>query len=644
MRDIRVTLRALVAQPGLTATVALTPAVALGASGAVFSVVHAVLLRPLPFAAPERVVVLGEFSPASATTFVAPVTFDDWRTRQSVFDEIAAFRYWETVNFEDGASEPESVTLATGSENLFRAVGIRPLIGRTYREEQRREGGSEAVISHELRKRRYASDPAVLGRVVRIRGTPTTIVGVMPPMPTTLSIGWGDLWTCLYRYDVPQMRATKYRARYLTVVGRLPADVSLDQATTKMQALQRQLWTEPTSVAGFDVHLQPLSDVLTGGVRLPLLVVSGAVVLLLLVACANVVTLISVRAASRGREIVTRLALGAEPLHVLRLMALEGFMLALAGGAGGLAVTWVGLRGLSAIGSAIPRFNDAAVGVEVVAFSIVLALAIAVLCSIVPVLQVGRGNVAATLAESGRSGTDGPQTERLRQGLVVLQIALACLLLTSGSLLLRSFANVLRVNPGFVSRRAVYFDLYLPDSRYPDAAAYTRFYRELVRRFEVEPATEAAGALLYFPYKPKLWPVSVEVQGAPVPAGEEPIVYFNQIAGDYFRAMDIPLVSGRLPTEREIWDRSASPAIVINKTMARQLFGDSNAIGRRIRSGPTAAWNEIIGVVGDVRQQRLDIRRQRSTTRRFNRCRCRSSRWLSERSGIVPCRLATCAP
>ena len=206
--DLRITARALIGKPGFASVVVLTLALGLGACSAVFAVVYAVLLHPLPFADPDRVVVLGEFSLSSDTRLVSPVTFDDWKTRHNTFEEIAAFRYWETVNLEDAASEPEPITLATGSGNLFRALGIAPLIGRTYREEQNPQGGSEAVLSHEIWQRRYGSDPDVLGRVIRIRGTPTTIVGVMPPMPRALSIGWGDVWTCLYRYDIQQQRAT----------------------------------------------------------------------------------------------------------------------------------------------------------------------------------------------------------------------------------------------------------------------------------------------------------------------------------------------------------------------------------------------------------------------------------------------------
>lgn len=608
LSDLRVTLRALAAKPGFACVVVLTLALGLGASSAVFSVIHAVLLRPLPFAHADRVVVLGELAPSSDTRFVSPVTFDDWKTRNQAFEEIAAFRYWETVNLEDTLTEPESITLVTASENFVRVLGIAPLLGRTYREEQSARGGSEAVISHELWRRRYNSDPTAVGRVIRIRGTATTIVGVMPPVSSAMSIGWGDVWTCLYLYNIQEQRATSYRSRYLTVLGRLAPDVSLARATIRMKALQRQLWTEPSSVAeGYEVGLEPLPDVLTGSVRLPLMVVGGAVAVLLLVASANVATLMLVRASSRRRETATRLALGARPARVIRLVVLEGLVLAIVGGAIGLTMASLGLGVLSQIGTAIPRVEEASLTPAVIGFTMILSLATAVLCSIVPLFELGRFNLSNVLRESGRSGTASPRAQRMRQALVALQIAMACLLLIVGSLLLRSFANVLRVDPGFDADRALFLDLYLPNSRYPDSASHTQFYRELVRRLEATPGVQAAGALLYFPYKPKLWLASIEVDGMPVPEEQQRSVYYNQIAGHYFDAMGIRLEAGRLPTEREIWEADVSPVIVINRALARRLFGESDPIGRRIRSDRNAPWSEIVGLVGDVRQQRLDL-------------------------------------
>jgi putative ABC transport system permease protein len=328
---------------------------------------------------------------------------------------------------------------------------------------------------------------------------------------------------------------------------------------------------------------------------------------LIIVASANVATLMLARRSSRRRETAMRLALGAGSFAVVRLAAVEGLVLALAGTGAGLAVAWASLRALASVGSVLPRFNEAGLSLEAVGFALALSIGSALTCSAVSFGELKRANLSDVLSESGRAGTPGARGHRLRRGLVALQIAMACALLITGSLLLRSFANILREHPGFEATGAVYFDLYLPNSRYPDAAAHTRFYRELIRRLEDMPSVEAAGGLLYFPYKPKLWPVSIQVDGAPLPEGQEPVVYYNQVAGDYFGAMSIPLEAGRLPDERETWEGGSRPVVVVNRTMATLLFGDASAIGRRVRTGRTEAWNEIIGVVGDVRQRRLDL-------------------------------------
>ena len=477
-RDVRHAVRGLIARPAFSLVIVLTLALAIGANTAMFSVLQAVLLNPPPFRDPDRIIVLGERSASIDTEFVSPVTYDDWRTRNDAFTEIAAFRYWETVNLEDSLSEPDSVNLVTASANFFDVLGVRPLIGRSYREEQNKAGGSEALISDDLWTRRYHRDPAVLGKTIRIRGASASIVGVMPRSSLKLSLGWGDVWTCLYRYNIAEQRATSYRARYLSVVGRLKPGLSLEQARTRMDTLQRQLAREQTSVAGgYEVRLKPVMEALSGQVRLSLLTLTAAVGLVLLVACANVANLMLVRASFRQRDTAVRRALGAGTMHLMRLLLAESLVLGGMGALAGIVLARVSLVLIGRLQPDIPRIDEATLTPGVLAFTAAIAVGATVLFSLAPIVDLRRADMRDALNAGGRGSSGAPGTQRARWVLIACQMALACLLLICGGLLLRSLQNLIRVDPGFRATNAVLFDVSLPSSRYPDAASQTRFYR-----------------------------------------------------------------------------------------------------------------------------------------------------------------------
>jgi predicted permease len=509
------------------------------------------------------------------------------------------------VNFEDELPEPEPVDLVTPSANFFKVMGIEPIIGRTFVEEQDPNGGTEVVLSYELWQRRYAGARGVLGKTVRIRGKAVTVVGVMPPVSANLALGWGDVWTCWYRYDLAQQRATSYRARYLSVVGRLKPGISLERARESMTALQHRLWKEATSVAaGYEVRLESLPEVFLGRERTGLSYLFGAAALTLLIACGNVAGLMLARAAERRHESALRLALGVGTSRLLRLALCESLLLAASGAAAGVFLAWSFVRLLPRLAPDLPRVGEVTVGTGSVVFASAVAIGAALLVGLAPMMELQRTGLGESLRSGSRTRTGGVATVRTRRALVAFQIAMACLLLATTGLLLRSFQCVVAVEPGFRAEGAIRFDLFLPSTRYPDESSWTKFHRELTRVLEETPGVESAGALLYFPFKPKLWLSAVWVEGAPVPAGEEPIVYFNEIGGNYFDAMGIRLLEGRLPSEREIWEDSG--VLLINKAMGRQLFPEGNPLGRRIRTGTDEPPLEIIGVVEDVRQKRLE--------------------------------------
>ena len=592
-------------RPGFTTVVVLTLALGIGANTALFSVVHAVLLSPLPFRNPQHVVMLSEHSVTMDNGLVSPITYDDWLHRSEVFSELAAFRHWENRTIEVAGGDPEPVLHVTASANYFQVLGLQPLVGRAYGEEK--SGGvNEAVLSSEIWRRRFASDPQVLGRTIRISGVPYVVVGVMPSAPHDLRIGWGDVWTPIHWYNLQDNRAASYRARYLRVLARLKSNVTLAQAQGRMDVLQHQLEQEATSVAkGYAVRVESLQDALVGKFRPALLVLLGAVGFVLLTACANVANLLLARGIAREKEIAIRVALGASRSGLVRAMLLESTVLASLGASLGLGLAYWGLWLLKYfLASSIPRISEAGLNLPVLLFTLFLIAVSVLLFSLAPMLGLGTGNVHETLKEAGRAGGGGLRRQRLRTLMVLAEFGFATLLLVCSGLLLKSFARLLQVHPGFELSQRVVADLVIPANRYDTPAKRTGFYRELLRRMAETPGVKAAGGELYFPCRSKLWLATVWREGVNEPRGEEPIVYWNLVAGDYFQAMGNPLKQGRLFTEREVWE--PGNVTVINEAMARQLYPGVDPVGRRVSGGPNGPWNTIIGVVGDVRQRSLD--------------------------------------
>jgi putative ABC transport system permease protein len=548
---------------------------------------------------------LSEHSATMDNGLVSPITYDDWVHRNEVFSQLAAFRHWENRTIEFAGGDPEPVLHVTASANYFQVLGLQPLLGRAHGEEK--SGGvNEAVLSSEIWRRRFASDPQVLGKTIRISGVPYVVVGVMPSAPHNLRIGWGNVWTPIHWYNLESNRAASYRARYLRVLARLKPNVTMAQAQGRMDALQHQLEREATSVAkGYAVRVESLQDALVGKFRPALLVLLGAVGFVLLTACANVANLLLARGIAREKEIAIRVALGAARSGLVRAMLLENAVLASLGAGVGLGLAYWGLWLLKySLASRVPRIAEAGLSLPVLLFTLFLMAVSVLLFSLAPMLSLGTGNVHETLKEAGRTSGGGVRRQRLRSLMVMAEFAFATLLLVCSGLLLKSFARLLQVHPGFELSQRVVADLVLPANRYDTPAKRTGFYRDLFRRMAETPGVKGAGGELYFPCRSKLWLATVWREGVNEPRGEEPIVYWNLVAGDYFQAMGNPLKRGRLFTEREMWE--PGNVALINEAMARQLFPGVDPLGRRVSGGPGGPWNTIIGVLGDVRQRSLD--------------------------------------
>ena len=585
--------------------VVLTLALGIGANSAIFSVVHAVLLNPLPFRETDRVAMLSEHSRTMDTRLVSPITFDDWNRRNQVFSALAAFRHWDSRTLEFPGAPAEPILQVTATPNYFRVLGFEPLFGRTHGAEQ--SGGvNDAVLSYELWMKRFSGDRNVLGKTIRISGASFLIVGVMPPAPHDQAIGWDDVWTPIHWYNMQYNRATSYRARYLRVLGRLRPGLTMAQAQNRMDVLQHQLEEEATSVAkGYAVHVESLQDALVGRFRPALLALLGAVIFVLLTACANVANLMLARGLSREKEVAIRQALGASASRLAAELLLESAVLALFGAVLGLLFACWGLWLLKfSPVSQVPRLAEANLDIPVICFTLIVDAVSALLFSVAPMFGSRRGSVHDTLKESGRGGTGGIQRERMRSVLVAAEFAFAALLLAGAGLLLKTFTTLMRTQPGFETAGRFTADIIVPADQYQAVPKRIAFYRELFRRLNETPGIQAAGGALYFPCRGKFWLSTIWREGAPVAKGDEPIVYYNLYGGDYFKAMGIPLLRGRLPSGREL--RGPSDVIVVTDTMARQIFADIDPIGQRIKTGEDGQWNQIIGVVGGVRQKSLD--------------------------------------
>lgn len=597
--------RSLSKWPGFTLIVIMTLALGIGANTAIFSVVHTLLLDPLPFPDSNRLVVVSERAPELETNFVSPVIFEDWAERSHIFAELSAFRYWENRSIEIGGAEPEPVLHITATPNYFRALGVTPQMGRIYADENA-GGGNEAVVSHDLWRRSFAGDSGILGRNIHINGSAYVVVGVLPKLPLDISIGLGDVWTPLHRYDVQQRRATSFRARYLRVVARLKPGVTLPQAQTQMSAVQSQLAQEPGGIAkGYSVLVESLSDAMVGRLKPVLWTLLAAVAFVLLTACSNVANLALARGVSQEKEISVRLALGAGYSRVLRLLMVENLLLCAAGAVAGLAVAYGGLFLLKyELVAKLPRLAAASLSAPVLLFTIIVIL----ICATVVTLASFGGflelNLNSALRESGRSNSGGVRRQRLRTILVASEVVFAVLLIAGSGFLLKSFVKLMEVRPGFDPHNRVVVDVVLPSNTYNDDQKRSMFYREMFRRLSESPAIEAAGGSLYFPCRPKTWLSAIWRESTQVPEGHEPIAYYNLFAGNYFAAMGIPLRQGRWITEREVWEKH--DVLLVNESFARQLFPGSDPIGRRVKINKDGNWLTIVGVLGDVRQRRLD--------------------------------------
>jgi predicted permease len=600
-QDLRYGARKLRQSPGFTLVAVMTLALGIGANTAIFSVVNAVLLRPLPFEQPEQLVrVFG--TNARRSNFTRPhsyLNFNDLRAQNQTFEALAA--YGGASAALSGAEAPEQITGVIASGDIFRVLGTKPLMGRLLEPGDERPGGSNAVvISHGLWLRRFGGDPQIVGRAIKLDGRAREIVGVTPPdFGFEFVTDAADFWTPI------DPTASGYQARgaiFLEAIGRLKPGVSVEQAGTDLGVVASRLEQQyQDSNAGIGVRLASAQEELVGDVRQTLLVLLGAVGFVLLIACANVANLLLARAAGRHREIAVRSALGAGRGRIVRQLLTESLLLALAGGALGLLFALWGVRLLSAfVPENVPRFGETSTDLRVLGFTLAASVLTGLLFGLAPALQSSRFDLNEALKEGGRGGTDGRGRARVRGLLVVSEVALSLVLLIGAGLLVKSFFNLRNTNPGFDPSDTLTASLSLSPVRYDTDEEVADFYRLLVERVRQLPGVESAGAVTPLPLSGNNLSFSFSVVGQPpLPPGQRQSASARFVTPDYFRAQGVPLRAGRVFTDA---DKAGAPgAVIVNEAFARRYLPGVEPLGQRLRLGFNNIEGEVVGVVGDMR-------------------------------------------
>jgi predicted permease len=600
--DLRYALRALARAPGFTLAVVLTLALGIGVNSAIFSIVHNVLLRPLPYGSPDRLVLLYGRYPEFGRTATSLPDFIDWRNGSRSFEQMAARHSGAFVLTGEG--EPEGVIADRVTSNFFTTLGVRPLLGRDFLPEEDKMGGDDRVVilSHGYWQRRFGGDRRVIGRQLQLSGHPWTVVGVAPP-----NFRYGqavDMWAPT-RADTTMPR----RSEYLEVIARLKPGVTVAQASADLATVVRQLAQQyPQTNAKIKSEVIGLQEDLVHDVRPALWAFMGAVVLVLLIACANVANLLLARAVTRDREVAVRVALGAGRGRLIRQVLTESMVLALLGGVAGITLASWGVAAVSASSvQFLPRQYEIAMNPTVVAFSLVLALGTGLLFGLAPVVRLSRGPLNASLREGARGSTGG-SLARVRGALVLTEVAIALVLLTGAGLLIRSFDKLTRVDLGFEPAGVLTYSLTFPSAKSRDASQLLALNQSMLERARSLPGVRSAalsgdlpmGGANYAAYSIQGQAPRESRPDAP-PVDVQPFI----VSRDYFATLHIPLRRGRLFGAT---DGPAAPRVaLINEEMARTAFADRDPIGSRITFGnpqdSSTSWMTVVGVVGNVAQE-----------------------------------------
>jgi putative ABC transport system permease protein len=605
--------KALLRQPMLVGVAVVCLALGIGAASAVFSLVEGILLRDLPFPEPDRLGVIWNQMPALDLLRQPSSALEllDYRDRTEAFEAIGAVRSsYENLT---GHDRPERLLAARATSSLFAVLDVGAELGRTFTPEEDHAGADRvAVLSHGLWRRLFAADPDVVGRTLLLNGVPHTIVGVMPAGFHLDLAETYDLWLPL-ALDLDQLPPRAFRA--LTVVGRLAEGVPKEGAQAQLDNLARRLGEEHPDVypagSGFTLRFVPLSEVVVGDVNRVLLVVSVLVALVLLVACTNAANLLLARSIVRQPELALRVALGARRQDLIGRMLAESVLAAAAAGLLGLALAYAGVRLLVALNpEALPRLDEVGIDGGVLAFTLGVSLLVGLAVGLLPALRSSRPDLQATFKEANETKTTaGARGMRLRGALVVAEVAVATLVLVGAGLMIRSFQELRRVDPGFDARGVLTFHVFLSPNKYPERHLYTGFYHDLLRRVRALPGVTAAGAVNELPLGSRRFAVETELEGYQRAPGEpQPLVDWRPASPGYFETLRIPILSGRGFDARD--DADGPPVAVVDRALARRFWPGQDPVGKQLklvgRPGNVAVWRRVVGMVGEVKALGLE--------------------------------------
>jgi putative ABC transport system permease protein len=612
-KDVRHGIRSLLKHPGFTTIAVVTLALGIGANTAMFSVINAVLLRPLPYHEPDRLVTIWEEMPQRGM-YEIPVSFAnlrDWVDQTQTFDQISAYTF-TNLNLS-GVGEPARLGAVRSSANLFSLVGAAPLLGRLFLPEEDKEGANRVVIlGHALWQSRFGSDSAIIGRSLTLDNQKHTVVGVMPS-GFQFPVGFGYLGKVLndpIDLYVPLAATGKElgRGHYsFFAMGRLKPGITIDQARAEMTTIEGRLEQQyPDTNTGIGIKLVPTQEQTVKAIRPALVVLLGAVAFLLLIACANIANLMLARGASRQKELAIRAALGASRLRVVRLLLSESLMLSLAGGCLGLLLAVWGTNALVALApDNIPRLNEVGVDARVFGFTLAVSLVTGIVFGLVPALHAAKPDLNEALKEGLRGSMGSASGKRTRSVLVVVEVALSLVLIIGAGLMIKSFLRLQQMNIGFNPDHVLAVSVSLPSSRYPEDRQQVAFFQEALERLQSLPGIQSAGATTGLPLTLDIHGSDFRIEGHPEPeAGKEMIINTRSVSPGYFGTLGISLIKGRDFSDR---DKSEAPAAaIINDELARIYFSGEDPIGKRISFDDRQSWISIVGIIGDVKQLGLD--------------------------------------